>query len=342
MTLALEQLLSEAEAGRLRPVYLLVGAEQFLRRKALAALHRAAVGSDEAGFNEERFTAGEVDASAVVSAAKTLPMFAPRRFVSVSGVERWEGQKERASRSAVVSPLDRLADYVAAPAETTTLVLIADKLDSRRRLVLAAKKGGFLVVCDPLAGPAVVRWAQRQAEVLGHSISTAAAELLCELAGSDLSVVADALERVSLYVGRGQPLSEEAIGACVANLRVTTVWELVGAVGRRDAAGALRALDGVFEPGSGPRLVGLLCWSARQLIRFGSAIRAGASAAEAAKRAGVPPFKVRELEEQLRAMPLPRAERWLEKLAEVDLALKGGSRLPARLVVERALIDVCR
>jgi DNA polymerase III delta subunit len=55
----------------------------------------------------------------------------------------------------------------------------------------------------------------------------------------------------------------------------------------------------------------------------------------------VPPFKVRELSDQLRHLPLERAERWLETLAQVDLDVKGGSRLPQKAVLETALIAFC-
>ncbi|HWO09788.1 MAG TPA: DNA polymerase III subunit delta, partial [Polyangiaceae bacterium] len=104
----------------------------------------------------------------------------------------------------------------------------------------------------------------------------------------------------------------------------------------------LAALERVFEPGGGPRLVGLLCWSARQLIRFGSARRAGLSPDDAARQAGAPPFKARELSEQMRSLSLERAERWLEALAQLDLDLKGGSRLPQKAQLEAALIGFCR
>ncbi len=134
-----------------------------------------------------------------------------------------------------------------------------------------------------------------------------------------------------------------AAGAFIAtgDLQPATVWDLVGAVGRRDAGAALAALERVFEPGAGPRLVGLLCWSTRQLIRFASARRAGLSAEDAARQAGVPPFKLREISEQLRHLPLERAERWLGALAQVDLDLKGGSRLPQKAVLETALLAFC-
>lgn len=343
-----EQAVEEARTGRLRPVYLIAGEERYFRQQVLQAMRTAVVGPGGASLNEDQFVAGEVDARTVVAASRTLPMFGPRRLVVVRDLERWEGKgdddgEEAAEAKGVVhKPLDQLAEYAAAPSDRTTLLLLADKLDNRRRLVNVARKDGFLVVCAPLARGMLPGWIRERAREQGHKVSSRAADLMAELVGSDLCALADALERVELFAGKGAELTEEAVLTCVANMQPATVWDLVGAVGRRDAGAALAALDRVFEPGGGPRLVGLLCWSIRQLIRFASARRAGLSPDDAARQAGVPPFKVRELNDQLRQLPLERAERWLETLAQVDLDVKGGSKLPQKAVLETALLAFCR
>lgn len=339
------QVIQELGAGQVRPVYLVTGEERYFRQRVVEAVRRAVLGNLDASLNEDQFVAGEVDARLVVSAARTLPMFGPRRLVMVRGLERWDAKTESESEespSSGTKPLDVLADYAAAPSDRTTLLLVADKIDNRRRLVTAAKKDGCLVLCASLPTYELPGWVRQRAREGGHAMSPRAAELMAELVGSDLCALSDAIERVELFVGKGVELTEESILACVANLQPASVWDLVNAVGRRDAAGALVALARVFEPGGGPRLVGLLAWSARQLIRFGSARRAGMSPDDAAKQAGVPPFKVREVSEQLRHLPLERAERWLETLAQVDFDVKGGSRLPQRAVLEAAVLDFCR
>lgn len=339
-----EQAIEELSKGEVRPLYLVMGEERFFRQRVVDAVRRAVVGADGPSLNEDVFMAGEVDARTVISAARTLPMFGPRRLVQVRGLERWDAKADAAGDAATSGskPLDLLADYWAAPSPSTTLLLVADKLDNRRRLVTAAKKEGALVLCASLPAHALPGWVRQRVRERQHAISPRAAELLAELVGSDLCALADAIERVELFVGPGAELTEPAIVSCVANLQPASVWDLVNAVGRRDAAQALAALGRVFEPGAGPRLVGLLAWSARQLIRFGSARRAGLSPDDAAKQAGVPPFKVREISEQLRHLPLERAEQWLEALAQVDLDLKGGSRLPQRAVLEAAVLAFCR
>lgn len=329
-----------AQAGELRPFYLLVGEEQFLMRAAVATLRDATLAGGIEGLNYDQLDAGDVGVEAALSLAKTLPMMARKRFVLVRQLERWDGKE---SKQKGVSALDRLADYANAPSESTVLVATVAKLDKRRRLYTLAKKQGSLVTCDPLATHELPRWVRERAKALGHAISADVAALLAELCGPELSQVNDALERLSLYVGANNPITEDAAAECVVRVRPTTVWELVSAVGERDAGRALGALEQVYEPQDrGLRLLGVLAWQTRQLLKFESAVRQGASIEEAAKFAGAPPFKGRDLARQVKQIPREHLESWLPALARVDLELKGGSQRPPKAILEHALIDLCQ
>lgn len=334
-----EQALQESKSDELRPVYLVVGPEQHQQSLVIRALRDAALRGGAPGLNDDEWVAGEVGADAVIGAARTLPMMAPRRWVLVRALERWE-PKGDAGKSA--DSLDRLCEYAKNPSPSSVLVLAAAKLDSRRRLMQLAKKNGFAVECEALSQHALAAWIERNARERGQRLAPGVAELIAELAGPDLSSVDDALERVCLYVGADNEVTEEAVGDCIVKLRPASVWELVDAVGRRDLGSAMKALAGVYDPSDrGLKLVGLLAWSARQLLRFQSAIAEKLSPAEAAKRAGAPPFKARELAAQAQRVPRAVLERWLETLSRVDLALKGGSKRPPRAVLEHAIVSMC-
>ncbi|MCC6524282.1 MAG: DNA polymerase III subunit delta [Polyangiaceae bacterium] len=329
-----EQALSEAHEGQLRPVYLLLGEESFHARRVLAALRARAVVGPTAAFNEDRFHAGEAGAESVLAAARTVPMMAATRFVSVHGVERWE------TRGA--SALDALADYVASPVLTTVLVLVAEKLHAQRRLVTAAKKGGFVVDCSAPPRRELGAFVRDAAQRRGHAVAHDVAELVAELGASELGALDDAVERLSLYVGAGAEITEDAVTEVVARVRQGTVWQLVDALGRTDVAGALATFDAAFDPREGGlRLLGAVAWSVRQLVKFDGARRAGASEGDAARAAGVAPFKAGDVARSLKRIGPARLGRWLGLLAEADLALKG-SRRPDRAVLETMLVDMCR
>ncbi len=336
-----EQAINEAQDQQLRPVYLLVGEERYFEAKVVQALRAAALAGGIVGLNEDQIQAQDGDVASALSAARTLPMMAKRRFVLVRGLEHWEPREGVELK--VSGPLDRLLEYAQKPALSTTLVLLGGRLDKRRKLVTSARKEGWLVNCEALSRADLPGFIERSARVRGNALEPGVADLIAELAGPELGPVTDALERCCLYAGAGQAVTEDIVAECVVRLRAKTVWELVGAVGRRDSGAALIALDQVYDPQDrGLRLLGLLAWSTRQLLRFESAMHEGLSASDAAIRAGAPPFKGRELAEQVRRIPRLELERWLEILAELDYALKGGSRRPAKSVLEHGILKLCR
>lgn len=343
-----EEAIAEAAAGKLRPVYLVLGEERLLVDRVVFALREAAGKGGVPGFNEDKFTAGEAQVGAIVGAAKMVPMMAKHRFVLVRGLDRWEKKegdddaRPTKKGKVEVSPLDELAEYAKEPPTSTVMVLVSPKLHGQRRLVTGAKKGGYLVSCEPLSRDALPRWIENAAREKGHKMSPEVSDLLAEIAGPELGYVADAVERLSLYVGPKNPITEDAVAAVVTRVRQSSVWELLDVLGRRDTAGALAILADVFDPRDGGlKLLGAVAWSVRQLVKFESALRNGADPREAAQRAGMPPFKANDAARTVRAVPPGTLPTWLRLLAETDLALKGSKR-QSQAILETMLIEMCR
>ena len=338
-----EQAIKEAQDQKLRPVYLLLGEERHLESKVVHALKAATTAGGIPGLNEDQIQAQEADVETALSAARTLPMMAKRRFVLVRGLEHWEGREGSEAKEKAQNPLDRLLEYCQNPSPSTTLVLIGGGINKNRKLVTTARKDGWLVSCEALARADLPGFIERAARERGNALEPGVADLIAELAGPDLGPVTDALERCCLYAGSGLTVTEDVVAECVVRLRTKTVFELVAAVGKRDPGAALSALDEVYDPQDrGLRLVGLLAWSTRQMLRFESALSDGLSPNDAAVRAGAPPFKARELAEQVKRIARVDLERWLETLAELDYSLKGGSKRPAKSVLEHGILKLCR
>lgn len=337
---------AEIAAHKIRPVYLVVGQERLLAEQVIRSLREAVLRAGVPGLNDDTLTAGPDSVEAVLAAAKTLPMLAPKRFLLVRDLDKWDGEKESAKAATKKvprePPLDRLASYAEDPNPTAVLVLWATKLDKRRRLYTSAKKAGFLVTAEPLDRRELPDFIQRQAEKRDARIGRSDAQLLLDLSGQDLSVLTDAIERLSLYVGAGGTIDSKAISELVVRIRTDSVWELTSAVARRDAGRALAVLADVYDPADrGLKLVSVLAWATRQLIRFDAARKAGLDSGEAAKAAGAPPFKARDLEDQVQKLSEGNLSRWLLVLAAADLDLKGGSRRPPEAVMERMILDLC-
>lgn len=326
-----QELAKEIERGDLRPVYLFTGDERYLLDRAVRALRDAALKGAVADFNEDAFLADEAGIDKVLGAARTMPMMADRRFVLVRQVERWDQGEAQA--------LEKLAKYVETPSPSTCVALVATKLDARRKLSQMAKKQGFGVVCDTVPDEKLPAFVEARAKERGVTIRPDVSRFVATIAGPDLATLVDAVERLSLYVGKGGEVTEDAVADIVVKVRETSAFSLVDAVGRRDRKKALSLLHEVLDEREGPKLLGLFAWSVRQLLKFKAATEAGEAPEDAAKSAGAPPFKARELAAQVRSIPRAELERWLVLLSEADLELKGGKRT-TRAVFETLVLDL--
>lgn len=342
-----DEAIKRAERGDLLPVWLLVGEERLLRDQALAALTKAALAGGLAELNLDKFTAGETPVDKVLAATRTVPMMANKRVIVVRGLERWDSGAAEATDGAddgkALPPLDLLAEYAKAPVDTTCLVLVAQKLDGRRKLVTLAKKAGFIVDCAPVDGRQLPSWIKARAKSKGHEIDQDVCELIAEIAGPDLSYLDDVLERLSLYVGPDNPITEDAVAACVTRVKLADTWKLVDAASTKDLGKVLALFADVYDPRDrGLPLVGAIAWSLRQLLKLDAALREGASIDEAARRAGIyPAFRAREHAKKLKAFRPRELERWLAIVQETDVALKSSRRSPDA-ILEEMFTRLCR
>jgi DNA polymerase III subunit delta len=347
------ELARELDSGKIRPVYLITGEERVLADRAVQKLRAVAVDAAP-DFNEERLSATEVRVGRVLDAARMLPMMAKRRVVIVRGLESWDSKKDAGdgdganagaddpSSNRELPPLDRLADYAAAPVASTCLILVASKIDARRRLVTTAKKAGFLVSCEPLKDAALAEYAQEAATARGCRLPSSVADQLVAVVGPELALVLDAVERLALHAGTGATISEETVSEIIVKLRESSVFSLIDAVANRNPRAALGLLDEVFDPRDrGLPLVALLATTIRRLALYEASIRAGESREAAAKAAGSNPHFAGKLDSQVRALRGVDFAQWLRLLAEADQALKGSKR-PPQSILETMILSMIR
>lgn len=320
----------DAKNGHFPPVCVLVGGESFLIERALSALRKTIVGESGAGFNEDLFHGKSTSGDVVVRSANTLPMFASARLVVVRDVE-----------AVASADLDVVAAYAESPSPSTCLVLLGEKLDGRTRLAKLAKQKGFLCDVQPLKGDGLRRFVASEASARGHRIDGRAAEALLDATGSDLSTIDDALERLSLFVGAGAAIGIADVEACVARVRVDTIWMLVDAVGEGDARRALLASGSLLADREPPlRILAMVARQFRMIAKMRDALASGLRPADAAKEAGAPPFKADELARSAKRFPPAMSERAFRLLSDADSSLKG-SKTPPDVVLQRTLLALC-
>ncbi|HEY6881129.1 MAG TPA: DNA polymerase III subunit delta [Polyangiales bacterium] len=328
--MSLEALIEAARGGAFPPVAVIAGSERLLVERAVDALREAAK-AEPGGFNSDVFQGQGLSAQTLINTARMLPMMAQTRFILV-----------RHADAIPQGELEAICAYIKKPVAETCLVFVSEKLDGRSKLAKAAQDvSGFHEAVPPQARdlPPLL---QGEARMRGHELEVEAAQALVDALGADLSALDDALERLSLYVGEGNPIDVKAVEASVVHVRTDSVWALVDAVGARNKRAAIASAGSLLGSQEPPlRILALLARQMRTIARVRSALKSGLKEQEAAQKAGAPPFKARELAQLARKFDDAQMRHAFATLAEADLLLKG-SKVQGPRVLEQALLSLCR
>jgi DNA polymerase-3 subunit delta len=324
-----------APVAELAPVYLITGTDRPKVSRALRRL-RDRVG-DEA---TEVLSASEAAGEDVVAACNALGLFAvERRLVVVEGVDRWKA-----------ADLKAVQEYLRRPAPTTVLTLVGDEVKPDSALAKAVAKAGDVLVYDlPKRGRKadLPRWVEAQLRERGVLIDQDAARALVELVGENAHELSSEVDKLATWAD-GERIGEREVAALVPARAEAPPFDLTDAWGRRDVAQALAASERIVERSGDAtrdillRVTGLLnshVGRVRDCQRLDSEGVPPAAAAERLKRNR---FYVQKLYEQAGNFSEEELNHAIVRLARLDLALKGGSKLPGELEFTRALIDVTR
>jgi DNA polymerase III subunit delta len=331
-----------AEDSDLKPIYLLTGSDRPKLELALARLRRHFV--PEA---TELTTAQETDGPGVIALCNAGGLFGDGRLVIVDYVDGIPNSDGRLSKGWKVGDVEAVEDYLASPAPGTTLALVARDLKKDAPLYKASKKAG--AVLDFSVGrKEIAKWVSQQFAAAGVRAEPDACAALIQIVGDDLQQLSSEVQKLATWA-RGEPIGEREVEMLAPALAETSDYRLADLWSRGELSGVLRASEEIMERDSKPRRDVAARLSARfggQVLAVARAKRlkdAGVGLAAAQKSLGLRfDWQVRRAYEQ--AEPFSQSELGdaVVRLSELDLALKGGSRLAPDLELQRALVDLGR
>ena len=309
--------------GQVPPFVLLTGDEELLITRAIARV-ASLVRADDPAVTETEKAGGEIEGPELHELLGPS-LFGDRRLVVL-----------RSAQDLRTAALTTLTGYLDTPADGTTVV-VQHVGGAKGKAVLDAvrKAGAFEIACAKLTRASeradFVRAEVRRA---GGRIEPAAVALLLEAVGSDLrelaatsaQLVSDSGGVVDLELVRSYHQGRaEVSGFAVADLAV------VGNV-----PGALEALRYALEVGV-PHVViaDALADGVRTIARVASAGRAN-NEFHLANRLGMPPWKVKRAQTQMRGWSEPGVRQALKVVADLNADVKGEA-VSAAWALDRAV-----
>lgn len=312
------QIINDVKNGNFAPVYLLMGTEPYYPDLVCDEIMKYALADSERDFNQTVFYGLDTDAGTVASECRSYPMMAERRLVVV---------KEAQS----MKTLEDLATYASDPMESTVLVILMHgaSADKRRALYKNVQKKGVVLVSDALRDYEMPQWITSFYKSRGLDIEPAAAALLAEYAGTDMSRIMLETEKMQKNLPEGTVRVNAAdIEKNVGISRQFSIFELTKALSYMKAEKALKIAAYI---GNGPKFMLLLATAPLythfyRILKYEAALlkNPAMSKADRAKLLGVNPYFMEEYDVAARNYPIRRCMKVISLLEEYDFKGKGG------------------
>ena len=309
----------------LKPAYLIAGGDWAKVDAALARL--------QARFPAEaveQLSALDADLD-VVAACNALGLFGGERLVLVRAVESLPQRQ-----------VEAIAGYLQAPAPDTCLGLFGGAgIDARHPLAVAVAAVGDVRLFDVPDARGAAAWVVRRFAEQGVRCPPAIARRMVELAGDEVADLGLEVDKVATCCAGAEPDRELVERLVVAHADIKP-WALTEAWGRRDPAAALAlAAADADRPGEVSRLTAQLAAHVAKLSRAARLLEDGAQPDAVQRELRIrSPYAARKLCEQARRFSPAELGEATVRLAQLDLAVKGGSRLDPRIELERTLAAI--
>jgi DNA polymerase III subunit delta len=308
----------------LRPVYLMTGTD---KPKISRALERLRARFPDGAV--EHLSADVATGDEAVAACNALGLFEGGRLVVVEGVDRWK-----------TADAKRVAGYLDDPTPGTVLALVGDDLKAGAALAKACAKAGEVRTWN-VPKRKLPEWVAEQFGRLGASADRDACEALVELVGEDLGELASEAEKLATWAG-GERIGARDVNALAVPSREVAPWALSDAWGARDVGAVLTACESELERKEPFVLAARVASHVAMIRSIRRLADEGHGSREIAKRLNVHEFRARKALAQVENYSPDELDRALVRLAELDAALKGASRLSGELELERALVEITR
>lgn len=226
------EILNNLKNGIYHPIYLLQGEESYFIDIISDYIEKNALTEAEKGFNQTIFYGKDSDPITIAESCRRFPMMAQRQVIIV---------KEAQS----LQKIDLLAAYAENPSETTVLVLAHKykNLDARTKLAKAIKKNGIVFTSKKLYENQIPAWIDHFLKDKNYKITPQAAQLLTSFLGTDLSKIANELNKLMVAVNHTNTITPEHIEKNIGVSKDFNLLELQDALGKKDVLKANKIIN---------------------------------------------------------------------------------------------------
>lgn len=341
--LSREDLRNQLKRRAFAPVYLLFGAETYLRdlaAKTIADLLLA--NSSLREFNEIEHSLTNSKVQYALSDAEQFPMIDTHRVIKITDVIVSAGGGKDNLKEEDEEILTR---YLNRPSTTSVVIFIANELDKRRKISKLLLENSVAVEFAEIKDEELKREVRKMIDKAEADIDEKALHYLIALVGNNIRKLTLEVEKLAVAALPDKVITYELVENLVPNSREISNFDLTDQVLAGNKTRALQVLKKILDDGAEPlMLLGLIAYNFRRLLQAKELMNQGSERVEVARVMRLHPNNQRDFLETARRNKTEKFSRILQRIAATDLAIKtskgGGGNVGSRLQIEMLVCEL--
>lgn len=316
-----DEIRKELKARKYHPVYFLCGEEPFFIDRLTSLVEETVLTEEEKAFNQTVVYGNDVTMSTVTDTARRFPMMSERQVVIVREAQN-------------IRDFDNLLPYLD-HFQPTTILLFAYKNKKADKRKGVFKKLSSLPNCvyfesNKLYDNKIPEWIINYCKEQSYGITLKAAGILAESLGTDLSRIANEIDKLALLLPKGGEIQETLVEEHTGISKDFNSFELLSAIIHKDSLKANRIVN-YFKanPKNNPLVLTISAFFKYflNLLTYHYQKKATPNMQEMAKLLGVHPFFMKDYTEGSQTYNAVKCANIISLLREYDMKSKGGANL---------------
>ena len=296
------------------PVYILMGEEPYYIDLICDYIAENVLSEGERSFNQTILYGKDTDADTLLTVARRFPMMSANQVVILKEAQEFKNLE------------DKLLSYVENPMSSTILVICYKykTIDKRKKFLKAAGTKGVVFESPKIYENQLITWINNYCKEKNFPIQPQASAMLAEYLGTDISKVANELDKLMILLPAGTTITPAIIEKNIGISKDFNIFELQKALGERNVQKANQIIiyfNSNLKLNPLVKTISSLHFYFSKLLKYH--FLPDKSSGNAARALGVSPYFMDDYIKAAKAYPPKKLVEIVALLREYDMKSKG-------------------
>jgi len=329
-----ENMLNLTKQGKIYPVYLFYGKENYLKEDILKKLRNRLIDPAYRELNYKVFYGEKLSINEVINDLETLPLMSEHKLVVIKEAEKINKNDE----TKLVNYFNRLS----LKNNFSTLIIIYKESSPNKELITAIKRIGIAVNFSITDKAKLTLWINSKFRQSNKKITPEALFYLQSMVGSDLGRLFNEIEKIDIYTKDQKIIEKEDVMITIGGSEAVNIFKVLDSIGDKDIK---NAIDGLVKLNQGNlhhlSIFAMIYRQIKLILQTKLLLAGGFNFKEVEKKLKLPYYVVEKMIKQSKKYTFKEICESYELLNIADLELKDSQKEP-KIILEELVMNIIK